>query len=312
VAEEEVKKKRTRRKRVVSTVKTPVADTVVASTTQTPPPVNNPAPVQPPVQTPLPPIVPAEVVQNIQKPPTKKPGFDFMDFLGFKTKPPTTKTTNTPGIVTERIGGRKWWLIAIGAVVVVLGFVGMFSYIQNMSTMVGFISVVALIGGGACMYFGWKSNNEYITFSSNNPLDKSRDKTFIANSMVIYPNQLKFENLPEPALLGQPRRCRNDNKFYYVLIEGSAFKGKKPGELVEFTLPDTQYRDPREFANNLNIPAHRRLAQRKANLLEKFSPLIIIGAMIIIGIVWIATNPAPAPPGVETPPISPISQQVGK
>jgi hypothetical protein len=180
--------------------------------------------------------------------------------------------------------------------------------------MVGFISIVALIGGGACMYFGWKSNNEYISFSSNNPLDKSRDKTFIANSMVIYPNQLKFENLPEPALLGQPRRCRNDNKFYYVLIEGSAFKGKKPGELVEFTLPDTQYRDPREFANNLNIPAHRRLAQRKANVLEKFSPLIIIGAMIIIGIVWVATNPAPAAPGTipESAPITPISQQVGK
>jgi hypothetical protein len=319
---DEIKKKRTRKKRIVSTVKTSATDTVIATNVQ--PPVNTPVTdsVKPPVQTvansePLPPIIPEQVVQNLRnlRKPAKKSGFDLMDFLGLKSsKPISPKVNIAPAIKTQRIGGRKWWLIAIGAAVMVLGFVGVFSYIQNMSAMVGFISVVGLIGGGTAMYFGWKSNDEAITFASNNPLDKSRDKNFIANSMNIYPNQLKFESLPENALLGQPRLCRNDKKFYYIHMEGTAFKGKESGKLIPFALPDTQYRDPREFANNLNIPAHRRLAQRKANLFEKLSPLIIIGAMIIIGIVWVATSPAPAMPGVvsNSTIITPISQQVGK
>jgi hypothetical protein len=307
MTEAEIKKKRTRKKRVVSNAKITPVDTVTAKIEPviTPPPTQNTAPLPEP----LPPIIPAQVIQNLTPPPAKKQSrFDLMGFLGFKSEPKQAQQANTKTpFRIERAGGRKWWLIIAGCVFIVLGFVGMFSFMTSMSPMIGFISVMGWAIGGFAIYFGWKAHDDGVTFASNNPLDKARDKTFLANSMNIYRDKLAFENLPDDKLLGQPRLCRNDKKFYYVHIEGIAFGGKIPG-LVQFVLPDTQYRDPREFANNINIPAHRRLAQRKANLLEKLSPLIIIFAMGIMGIVWVATQPPPPVPGTLPP--TPITQQL--
>ena len=60
-------------------------------------------------------------------------------------------------------------------------------------------------------------------------------------------------------------------------------------ELKAFILPDTQYRDPREFANNLNIPAHRKLAQRRASLVQKVAPFAIVAGIGIMGFLFIVS-----------------------
>lgn len=205
---------------------------------------------------------------------------------------PEIEPDTTPEINIKKSGGRIWWMVAVGACLVVMGFAGFVYFATSQNMAIGLFSVLAVIGGGFLAYHGFKTKDEGIIITQNGV----EAPTITANSLNIYPDSIKFEELPRDQLKGQPRRCRNDGKYYWVNIWGTSFKGKSEG-LVPFVLPDTQYRDPKEFANNLNIPAHRDLFAREASLLEKISPGLIIVGMIVLGIVWAMTTPTAPPPG---------------
>jgi cytoskeletal protein RodZ len=90
-------------------------------------------------------------------------------------------------------------------------------------------------------------------------------------------------------------------------------KDERLNTFKQFSLPDTKYRDPREFANNLNIPAHRALAQREASLLQKIAPWALVGAIGIWLIFMIATaNPPPPTSANQTASSSQEIQMIRK
>lgn len=101
----------------------------------------------------------------------------------------------------------------------------------------------------------------------------------------IYPEKVAFELVSKPE--GQPQECTNNGKWYYVHIWDMAKQ-----RLVPFALPDSQYFDPREFANVITMPAHKRLFERQASMLQKIAPWIMVLAFFgsIIGVV--VTAPA--------------------
>lgn len=189
--------------------------------------------------------------------------------------------------------GRRWWLVIAGACGIPAG-IGLFMvYNITKNALLG-VAAIGLIGGGIyAIIQGLKSvDRGYKVVTAGSGNGKSKAEQIIANSLNIYRDEVKFEKLEDDMLTGQPWKCRNDGKYYYTNILGTAFGGHIP-ELVRFQLPDTQYRDPREFANYINIPAHRKLAQRKANLLEKITPWALVVAILIIGIIMIATTSTP-------------------
>jgi hypothetical protein len=86
--------------------------------------------------------------------------------------------------------------------------------------------------------------------------------------------------------IGQPQQCLNDSKYYYV----HKFNPEK-GQLEQFTLPDQyDYYDPKEYANVLMVRAWRKLNERIASLWQKVAPGILVIAIIISGIIFIATT----------------------
>lgn len=204
-----------------------------------------------------------------------------------EVKSPETK----PIVKVRTTGGRRWWLAGVGLAILAIAFYGISSFGESRNTLVGFISVMVLGGGAVCVYYGLKKSSEGMQFVRMGS-KKGKTELVIANSLNIYPDHVEFENVQDDKCLGQPRKCRNDGKHYYVHIWNAACGelpcddvDKNTSHLTKFILPDTQYRDPREFANNLNIPAHRRLAQRRAGLMEKIAPWIIVAAIAIVPIV---------------------------
>lgn len=189
------------------------------------------------------------------------------------------KPANEPA-VTE-VGGRNWKFVGAGAIAMVLAFVGLMTLGSTPNLGVAFMVVMALAGGGFLIWWGLRKKETGMFLTPG-----GKPKIGPANCLNIYTDKVEFEDMDITGFNYQPRKCRNDNKYYYVHIWGTAWnKGQE--KLIPFMLPDTQYRDPREFANNLNIPAHRRLAQRRASLLEKISPLLLLAGMGIVALLFV-------------------------
>lgn len=216
-----------------------------------------------------------------------------------------------PPVQARAVGGRRWWLAGIGAAGILLGGYVFLNLGAGNKTM-GMVGALTAIGGIAAAVYGLRKTGEGMVFVQKG---KKRVKGFVANCLTLRPDKIAFENLPDDQLLGMPRKCRNDNQYYHVLEWKNEVRlpdGKlvTPAGFVEFKLPDTRYRDPKEFANNINIPAHRRLAQRKANLFEKIAPGLIVVAIVIVGIILIAHTKPPEP--TTPPPSIPVSYFMGR
>ena len=172
----------------------------------------------------------------------------------------------------KKTGDRRWWIAGIGVLALALAFYFMTLYSQDRNNfIVAMASILALAGGGAGIYFGLKKQSVGIILA---PGLKSIKE---ANCLNIYPDRIEFDKLVDKELLGQPQRCHNDNKYYYVHI-----LDEETEKLKVFILPDTQYRDPREFANNLNIPATRELMKGEATLIQKIAPFALVVGMLIV------------------------------
>jgi len=189
----------------------------------------------------------------------------------------------------------KWLMVGSGGVLCVVAIGMLVVYIGNPQQMVmGAVGVFGLIDGAVVVYLGLK-RGEVVTHAAI----MGRDLISDANTLLVQRDRLEYANVDQKLIPEdyQWRKCRNDGIFYRVLIQAidnakSAveYNGRT---FNEFILPDTQYRDPREFANNLNIPSHRRLAKRKATLIQNIAPWILVVAIIIMGIIFVMNTPPP-------------------
>lgn len=214
-----------------------------------------------------------------------------------QTPPAQPSPVSPEPLEIKRSGGRKLWMAGIGAALVVLGF-GAFVFVgaHPDAMYLGVPGVFAILGGGFLVYTGFKKQEESIIFVTASGKDSNAKAAAIkANCLNIYPDRVEFAEIPPEQRQGMPRRCRRDNKYYFVHIWDSAWGNKNPqNKLVPFKLPDTQYRDPRVFALNLRLPAHRELVKRRASLFEKLSPIFLVIGLVIASIVLIiAMSPPP-------------------
>ncbi len=111
----------------------------------------------------------------------------------------------------------------------------------------------------------------------------------VANSLNIYaekdkatgkirPLKVAFEWVERP--LGQPYKCLNNDGFFYVHLWNIAKQCLEP-----FILPDSQYFDPDEFANVLQMPAHRKLFAQQVSMFQKIAIWALVLALGISGII---------------------------
>jgi len=145
------------------------------------------------------------------------------------------------------------------------------------------VPTLGFIGGGAFIIKRYFSRMGEVSETIVLPGGRPKPVKEQFNSLCIYPDKIEFTNMTNP--LGQPWKCLNDNKLYFVQIWDAV-----KNELIEFVLPDQQYMDPEYFAKRvLELPAHRRIFRRKQSLLEQLSPAMVIVGIIVFGIVMLTT-----------------------
>ena len=212
---------------------------------------------------------------------------------------PSPKTTP---LKVKNIGGRKWWQVFLGLALLGGAILTAIIYMSNPNNMMLAVFFVALGGGGVLFLFiGLKKRDEGIKFVR--PGSGKAPVKINANALNIYYgkdengkvfcDRITFEEMAEKDIKSKhPQRCLDDGKWYYVHIYDPNKK-----ELVPFTLPDTQYYDPREMVNPATMPATKKVLKPKPTLGEKLRPVLLVVAIGILGIIFIATGGTPPPGG---------------
>jgi hypothetical protein len=144
------------------------------------------------------------------------------------------------------------------------------------------LGIIFLASGGLSYWLFWRAINR---FSDDVILVKEKvEKKKQLNSLLISLGNVMFKDLPNPS--GQPQRCRNDNKKYYVMME----QKDHPETTIPFVLPDQQYIDPELFAQRvIMLPRHRKLFTRKVKPATLFSMGALCVSLLIGGIILLAT-----------------------
>lgn len=181
----------------------------------------------------------------------------------------------------------SWLKLALPAAAVVLGILILILFFAIKGHGLFFVAGVVMVVLGCIFTFrAWNRRGEgearvIIT-------GETAPKT-IVNSLNLHPDKVFFTDMAKPA--GQPWKCRNDGKSYYVNKWEWNNDGKTTGEYKPFNLPDQQYMDPVVFAQRvLELPAHRRIFTRKQTILQQLSPMMAAGGAIIVWILILTTG----------------------
>jgi len=146
-------------------------------------------------------------------------------------------------------------------------------YFKTTNIIIGIPGVVMMVAGIFLFRHYWKKEDNITTDTIG-----GKKVTTQFNSLIIRKDRIDFEDMAKPE--GFPMQCLNDNKNYYVMIEGLNTQALKP-----FILPDQQYIEPIEFAQRvLGLPAHRKIFERKPKLMQKLKTALLV---VAIAIVWI-------------------------
>ena len=189
-------------------------------------------------------------------------------------------------VKTKKKVDKKWLLVFGGILLVVLGCAfSFYIYSHSRNNPVFILGLFAIVPGVVLVFRGWRTEGGDTVPSGAIRGDRALVKPKgNENCLNIYPPDLggiKFEHADTPA--GLPWKCENDGKWYFVNIWDQAKKG-----LIALVLPDTQYYDPKEFANIVGAEPIKRFFEMHFQTLEKLAPwlfIAMIGLMILAMII---------------------------
>lgn len=188
----------------------------------------------------------------------------------------------------RQYSGRTWWQVAAGIGLFAVGLLFGSLYTQNMNNMLfALITALSWPCGGFLIWNGLKVKDagyHFVTGEAKRkgPCNVMKIHNGLDDNGKPIPIKIDFDYTDRP--LGQPKKCRNDGKFYYI-----ERLNPTNGVWGQFALPDKMiYFDPREYANAFGLPAHRKLYQNKPSLMQKIAPIFLVVGLIITSIAMIA------------------------
>lgn len=209
-----------------------------------------------------------------------------------EVSPPAAKVSPAAKPTRKRTSLTTFWLVG-GLTVIALSFLCGYIWLAlyPRSPIPAVPTIAGLVGGVILIkkYFNKRGEKGETIILPCSEGDSDKTKTCVLvdktpNSLTLYPNKVVFEAVQNPQ--GQPWKCHNDNKLYYIHIYD-----EKAQQLKVFNLPDQQYMEPGIFATRvLELPAHRRIFARKQKLLEQLTPVIMVVAMIVVAILIAMTT----------------------
>lgn len=209
---------------------------------------------------------------------------------------PVKKTRRLPTI------NRYWLLVGLAVVLFALSIVlGNLWFANPTNQIMGLVTVALFIGGAWLTRRQIKHRHDImgdvkvnITPDQTSQADSKVEQTTVPsnghapNSLNIYATKdgdivrvqkIAFENVYQP--MGQPQKCLNTGKFYYVHIWDIA-----KGKLVPFMLPDSKFTDPAIMARYLDLPSQKKYLRHRESLMHYIGPGIL-AIMCIAGFIAI-------------------------
>jgi len=181
----------------------------------------------------------------------------------------------------EKTNLRKYKIVLPIAGIVIGILLGVLFFAADLSGIVFVIAILMIVVSSILLKKWWGSigDDESRVIVTDEKVPSGR-----VNSMNIYPDKIVFDEVAEPK--GQPWKCENDGKSYFIHI-----LDEEAELLKEFQLPDQAYMDPQLLASRvLELPAHRRIFRRKQTLLQQLSPMMAALGVIIMWIIIITTT----------------------
>lgn len=188
---------------------------------------------------------------------------------------------------------RARWLYLLGSVVALGLLYPLYQlYLIDRSNPLIVVGLIAcVIGSGFLFVRGWRATREQETVivGAVQPIGRVNSLNIYAKkdetTGQIYAEKMAFEWDNNPT--GQPWQSLNNGKWYHLNIWDIV-----AGKLKPFVLPDSQYFDPREFANVITMPAHKKLFEHRASLFQKIAPWVMTVAFLISIFGLIVTTPS--------------------
>lgn len=215
----------------------------------------------------------------------------------------------------KKTGGRRWWLVWLGAGLSALAIPVFLVYNTNPSNLAMAFLLVLVGGGGiSCLFFGLRAREESVKFVSLEGKQKLKGR---ANSLNIYYkldkagnlvtdriefnffNEGQLKAMQDEGRLGKYQRCRNDGNYYYVhelvpvIGEDKVYKPVEEWKLHPLLLPDQVYFNPQELANVVSMPEVFKYLKPKPGKFDKIKPVLLAVGAGILAIVIIALQSPP-------------------
>lgn len=167
----------------------------------------------------------------------------------------------------------------------VLGFLTIALFIGGVVLVIRQVKHRHDVGGGATVNIGQVPGvgAEQVGGNGSTPNSLNIYAAYDEDIGAVVPKRIVFENIYKP--VGQPQRCLNTNKDYYVHI-WDITKSK----LVPFVLKDRKYTDPSILARYLGLPAQRKYLRNRESLMKLIGPGILAVAVIFALITIIALS----------------------
>lgn len=164
---------------------------------------------------------------------------------------------------------KGWLYVGAGAVLLVLGMILLITGNAGQNALLITIGALISVGGGFVGYRGW--TNSDIQISGGKVAVKN------CNTLIIDRDNIKFEH-DASEMSGNPQKCRNDGKYYYVLMKGLNGDGGKISLVLPDLDPSERHYDPMEAINCLRM----ELVKRYLNYQPSTSQIV---SMITIGVI---------------------------
>ncbi len=194
----------------------------------------------------------------------------------------------------KKITHKRWWMIIPGGISLAIGITAGYLYMSSQNQFAAVITVIFLLAGGILLYSGMKKPGALTGYQMIKQRGIPKEVNCISILATRNPESenghevplvIKFHRALRPK--GTPRFIVNLKKHMFVNINDTLKK-----KMMPVKLPDKRYASPAVFPVHSNMPRFREYMEyTPPSMLQKIAPGILLVAIIIIGILMVATGP---------------------
>lgn len=192
----------------------------------------------------------------------------------------------------KKVTNKKWWMIILGVVIFSMGITFGYLYTTDANMFMAVIAVICLLGGGSLLYLGMQKPGE-----KQQQIMKQSGIPQEVNCISILAKRDTEKGKDIPLVIKFHRSLRPKGTSHYIVNTKEQlfinFNNTSKKKMMPAQLPDKGYASPAVFPIHSNMPRYREYMEyTPPTMMQKVAPGILLVAIIIVGIIMVATGPS--------------------